>query len=226
MNAGHNTFGVIERLPVSPVGLPEVSNTEPQAVAATPLESIVLPEANDQKQKWHPEQHSFQKIPWFIFGTVTWARFSRRMPSERARQERYEDCNWLLMQTIRRLNRRQKLIKTLAVVSTTEFHLSGEVHLHFLMRDSGLEGVQAKAVADLMTSLWTSELRAFDSTKSGIGKAVIAPYDYQTFAQAGANYICKVQTDSKGRPLEKEFHYSPGFWKALELQDPRTLLVF
>ena len=155
-----------------------------------------------QPDKYHPFYYALnQKKPanWFIFGSLTWEKESRRLDTPRAQKYREYDFNCLINIFCKNFKLRPK---NLTFYRTTEFGKGGDAHFHFLMEKSCLVHLMPELCAKALQTLWTSELRPFDSKCKGIGTAVIEPYN-KSKEETGVKYCLKRQFTEFGQHRER-----------------------
>jgi hypothetical protein len=155
-----------------------------------------------QPNKYHPFLYALNTIKpedWFLFGSLTWEKESRRCDSPRAQKYREDDFNTLMNMFCKNFKLRPKNI---AYYRTTEFGAAGEAHFHFLITKNRLADFSPESCANALERLWTRELKPFDSKCPGIGMAEIKPYDAAR-EDRGIKYCLKREFDEFYQPRER-----------------------
>lgn len=174
-------------------------------------------------QKYHPYLYHLIKVEWFIFGSLTWARDSRRTHSESAGQMRRIDFNDLISAFCGQLKLRRR---NLGIYKATEFGKSGEPHYHFLIAKDGCDHLSASECAQRLTNLWQSSLKPYGYNERGIGMAIIKPYD-EAKEHPAAKYCLKREFDETGKEWERDDFLSSRLMKLIpipETENTHTLL--
>jgi hypothetical protein len=177
--------------------------------------SIDMTELEEQQwskkvKYYHPYLYHFEKIKWFIFGTLTWNRESRRKDTYLAERNRRADFNQLIKQfRIKFHIGRKKLCYYRATEKT------GNAHFHFLIAAQGVEHLDPIECSAFLTKLWKHDLRAFGAYSKGIGQQVdIRPYD-QAENHPAYEYVTKREFKN-GIELERDDDPSDGLKKLIK----------
>jgi hypothetical protein len=146
----------------------------------------------------HPYRYHFGRVPWAVFGSVSFGASNRWHKTERSAQYRRLDFSGVLHLTCSYLGLRGKNI---GIYHATEYGLADHCHLHFLVAQDGLK-VSPKDFSETFEQYWTREFRPFDSHRNGVGTAVVKPYD-QAYGDRGVAYCLKREFDGQGREQER-----------------------
>ena len=173
---------------------------------------------------YHPYLYHLIKIKWCIFGTLTWNKQSRRRDTPRAESNRRTDFNDLIRAFRIKFGIGRK---HLAYYKATEFGVTGEAHVHFLIALKGIEQLSAVECCDALKNLWEDKLKPFDSEICGIGEQTdIRPYDDAKKEHPAAKYCLKREFDERGIERERNDYLSPGLIKLIKKQSPDIELNF
>jgi hypothetical protein len=164
------------------------------------------------QNKYHPYLYHLRKIPWAIFGTLTWSDSTRRRDTPHAEWLRCEDFKGLIGATCGQFRLRRK---NLALYHALEWGKAEECHFHFLIAKNGVERVAAPILAETVQNLWRFALKPFDGTAPGIGLAVVKPYDDAQNLN-GVDYCLKREFDSKGQERERFDFLSKSLLRLIE----------
>jgi hypothetical protein len=150
--------------------------------------------------RWHhPFRYHFGRVPWAVFGSVTFRACSRWYKTEWSAQNRRWDFSGVLHHTCSSLGLRGK---NMGIYNCTEYGLADHCHLHFLVAQDGLK-VSAEDFSRTFERYWTSEFRPLGSQRAGVGTAVVKPYDTVHFGDRGMAYCLKREYDDHGREQER-----------------------
>jgi hypothetical protein len=165
--------------------------------------------------KYHPYLYSLNRINnWFLFGSLTWERQSRRNHSYAAEYRRRIDFNYLMALFCIRYKIRRK---ALAFYKATEYGAAGEPHYHFLITKNACEHVSPDECATALTNAWRYTLKPYDYDHYGIGTAAIVPYE-DSKDLPGVQYCLKREYNEFGIEWDRDDFLSPRLMKILIAQ--------
>ena len=154
------------------------------------------------QHRWNPYLFHLIKVPWSVFGTLTWKQESKRRGTQASESRRREDFKWLIRSTGSILKRRGKHF---AYYHAMEWGKAGECHFHFLIAQDGLEHISPSTLANTLQELW----------KHSNGLGVVQPFD-KAKQFAGVSYCLKREYDGFGKELERFDYLSPRLQKIVQ----------
>lgn len=142
----------------------------------------------------HPLLFSLRKVNWSLWGSLTWNDALHRSDTDRARKLRHADFDALLTRACVDLGIKRKHV---GYHYATEYGISNQCHLHFLLWDK--RGcISSEDLAAKIQEVWNTEFvlarRAGDIARG----AVVEAYDHTCSSKPAVQYCLKREFDANG----------------------------
>lgn len=155
------------------------------------------------EQTSNPFSYHLLKVPWSVFGVLTWEWDAATTNTPAAAAIRRMDVWRLLRLICRPFGLRYR---NLATYRKIEYGRAYRGHCHFLVASLGLGDVKPDELSRALQNEWT---------RTGKGRAEVEPFDPKRQA-AGVDYQTKLELNSWGEQLLPDEEFSPALWRMMQ----------
>lgn len=150
----------------------------------------------------HPIYFHLHKVPWSIWGTLTWENATYRAATFDSEKLRQSAFNEFINGARAACNLRGK---DFAFYHATEYGNADKCHLHFLLWNKRGDRVDSKILASTFQTLWNA------------GNGKVETYD-PNHPNPAVGYCCKREFDANGCERERFDRISPNLLKWLAIK--------